>query len=93
MKTEAPRRPDAPRLARRTSLAAVVALLAAAWLPTAHAAGGIEQLRAFLTGTQSARGEFTQRVARRDGTAVGQPARGSFVFQRPGRFRWTYEQP
>jgi outer membrane lipoprotein carrier protein len=93
MRTEAPRRPAAPRLARRSLLAAGVALLMAAWWPAAQAAGGIEQLRAFLTGTQSARGEFTQRVARRDGTAVGQPARGSFVFQRPGRFRWTYEQP
>ncbi|MEY2897078.1 MAG: hypothetical protein RL669_1347 [Pseudomonadota bacterium] len=81
------------REARGHLWAAVLALAAAAWVVPAHASGGIEQLRAFLTATQSAKGEFSQRVARRDGQAVGQPARGSFVFQRPGRFRWTYEQP
>lgn len=93
MKTEARRRSTVLRLARRPLLAAGLALLAAAWLPSAQAASGIEQLRVFLTGTQSAKGEFTQRVTRRDGTAVGKPSRGSFVFQRPGRFRWIYEQP
>jgi outer membrane lipoprotein carrier protein len=74
-------------------LAAALGLTAATWIVPAHASSGIEQLRAFLTGTQTARGEFSQRVTRRDGQAVGPPSRGSFVFQRPGRFRWTYEQP
>lgn len=74
-------------------LAAGLAVTAAAWLAPAHAASGVEQLRAFLTETQSAKGEFSQRVVRRDGQAVGPPSRGSFVFQRPGRFRWSYEQP
>lgn len=83
----------AGRAVRRRVLGAVLSVAVAAWLMPAQAANGVEQLRAFLTGTQSARGEFTQRVTRRDGTAVGPPSRGSFVFQRPGRFRWTYEQP
>jgi len=55
-------------------------------------AGGVDQLRAFLAQTRAARGEFTQRVVGRGGQRV-QSSSGSFVFQRPGRFRWTYTRP
>lgn len=61
------------------------ALLAA----PAHAAA-LDQLRAFLTQTSSARGEFTQQVLRGNATQVSS---GRFTFQRPGRFRWLYEKP
>jgi outer membrane lipoprotein carrier protein len=53
-------------------------------------AAGLDQLRSFLTQTMSARGEFVQRVSRN--TSVQQSS-GRFVFQRPGRFRWSYEKP
>jgi len=55
----------------------------------AHAAA-LDQLRAFLTQTTSARGEFTQQVVRNNSTQV---STGRFTFQRPGRFRWLYEKP
>lgn len=62
-----------------------------ALLAPAHG-GSLDQLRAFLTQTGSARGEFVQRVAARSGSA--QPvSNGRFAFQRPGKFRWTYEKP
>jgi chaperone LolA len=61
-------------------------------LATQAQAAAIEQLRSFLTQTTSARGEFVQRVARSSGAAV-QESGGRFVFQRPGRFRWSYERP
>jgi len=62
-----------------------------ALLAPAHG-GSLDQLRAFLTQTSSARGEFVQRVAARSGSA--QPiSSGRFAFQRPGKFRWTYEKP
>jgi len=61
-------------------------------IATQAQAGAIEQLRSFLTQTTSARGEFVQRVARGAGAAV-QESGGRFVFQRPGRFRWSYERP
>ncbi len=68
-----------------------VAALGCMLLPAAHA-GSLEQLRSFLTQTNSARGEFVQRVSGQKGSA--QPvSSGSFVFQRPGKFRWTYEKP
>jgi outer membrane lipoprotein carrier protein len=66
--------------------------LAAAALPVVAFAGSVEQLRGFLSQTQSARGEFTQRVSGRS-AAVPQQSSGAFVFQRPGKFRWTYAKP
>ena len=53
-------------------------------------ATGVDQLRSFLTQTTSARGEFVQRVTR---SASTQQSSGQFVFQRPGKFRWSYEKP
>ncbi len=71
---------------RFAAFAAVCALAAPA------PAAPLDQLRAFLTQTASARGEFVQRVSGRSGTA--QPAAsGRFVFQRPGKFRWSYDKP
>lgn len=55
-------------------------------------ASSLEQYQAFLNGTQSARAAFEQKVYDRDGRLV-QDAKGSFVFQRPGRFRWIYDKP
>jgi len=55
-------------------------------------AAAIERFRAFARSTQSARAEFEQKVSDRSGKPV-QEAKGSFVFQRPGRFRWTYAKP
>jgi len=55
-------------------------------------ASSLDQFKAFFSGTQSARASFEQKVHDRDGKVV-QEAKGSFVFQRPGRFRWTYDKP
>lgn len=57
----------------------------------AHAAA-LDQFRSFANGTQSARASFEQKVYDRSGKLV-QDAKGSFVFQRPGRFRWVYAKP
>lgn len=69
---------------------AVVALTCALVAPAQ--AGSLDQLRTFLTQTSSARGEFVQRVSASRGSAQP-PSSGRFVFQRPGRFRWTYDKP
>ena len=66
---------------------ALVLLLAA----TAHAAS-IDRYREFLDGTRSARADFEQKVYDRSGQLV-QESKGSFVFQRPGKFRWVYDKP
>ncbi len=71
-----------------------VGLLAAAALPAR--ADGLEALEAFLRTARTGRADFTQTVT---GPArEGQPARsrvssGTFEFQRPSRFRFTYRKP
>jgi len=90
---------NAARLLRRAvaACAAPLVLLAAAGV---HAAP-TDQLHAFLAQTSSARGDFTQRtpgqrsVSASGASVAGKPAvsHGSFEFQRPGRFRWTYTAP
>jgi outer membrane lipoprotein carrier protein len=55
-------------------------------------ASSIDRFKSFLRTTQSARAEFEQKVYGRDGKLM-QEAKGSFVFLRPGRFRWTYAKP
>jgi outer membrane lipoprotein carrier protein len=71
----------------------------ALWLHAgAASADALDQLHQFLGQTQSAKGRFSQKSPAQTGAPKGQTAanaqsQGSFEFQRPGRFRWTYEQP
>lgn len=58
----------------------------------AVAADGVSLLKQFVAGTQSARGTFVQSVYRQNG-GRGEQSSGEFVFERPGRFRWTYVKP
>lgn len=59
---------------------------------TTAQAAAIERFKSFVRGTQSARGEFEQKVHDRGGRLT-QESKGSFVFQRPGLFRWVYAKP
>src|SRR5258706_12088444 len=52
----------------------------------------IERFKMFVRTTQSARADFEQKVYDRGGKLV-QESKGSFVFLRPGRFRWVYAKP
>jgi outer membrane lipoprotein carrier protein len=67
-------------------------VLALALFATSAYADAIERFKSFVRSTQSARADFEQNVHARDGK-VTQASKGSFVFQRPGRFRWTYAKP
>jgi outer membrane lipoprotein carrier protein len=53
---------------------------------------GLDQLQAFLDGTRTSRGTFTQSVTSKTRPAA-QTSSGTFAFARPGKFRWTYEKP
>jgi outer membrane lipoprotein carrier protein len=55
-------------------------------------AAALERFKTFLRTTQSARASFEQKVQDRSGKLV-QESRGTFVFLRPGRFRWEYLKP
>lgn len=61
-------------------------------LSAAALAGGVDQLHAFLDGTKSARGAFSQAVVAKSGRKPQQSA-GIFALARPGKFRWSYELP
>jgi len=55
-------------------------------------ASGLDQLHAFLNDTKTSKGTFKQSVASKTRPAP-QNSGGSFAFQRPGKFRWTYDKP
>jgi outer membrane lipoprotein carrier protein len=70
------------------SLLAVVLICASSF---ANAAA-IERFKTFAKSTQTARGSFEQKVYDRD-RRLSQESKGSFAFQRPGKFRWVYDKP
>ena len=55
-------------------------------------AESLGRFKTFVRSTQSARADFEQKVFDRSGKLT-QESKGSFVFQRPGLFRWTYAKP
>lgn len=70
---------------------AIVAL-ALAFAGGGASAGGIDELHAFLDGAKNGRATFRQAVVSKNARG-GQMSSGTFAFQRPGKFRWTYEKP
>ncbi len=56
----------------------------------AHATA-LDQFKSFVSGTKSARGEFTQTQVMK--TKTGKTSSGTFVFARPGKFIWMYQKP
>src|SRR5260370_24562688 len=68
-----------------------LALLTILFASAAQAAS-TDRFKSFLRTTQTARGAFEQKVYDRGGKLV-QESKGSFVFLRPGRFRWVYDKP
>jgi len=55
-------------------------------------ASGLDDFLAFNSSSKTATGRFDQQVFDRSGKAV-EKASGTFAFQRPGKFRWTYDKP
>lgn len=55
-------------------------------------AASLERFQSYLRTTQSARGDFEQKVYDKTGRLV-QDSSGSFALLRPNRFRWTYAKP
>src|SRR5712691_6798280 len=67
-------------------------LLLALLVASGVQAAAIERFKSFVRTTQSARADFEQKVYDRNRKLV-QESKGSFVFLRPGRFRWVYDKP
>lgn len=73
-------------------LVAVALATAAVTLPALGHASGIGEFRTFFSRTHSAQGSFIQSVVSAPGRKPVQSS-GTFVMERPGKFRWTYERP
>src|SRR5213075_2782191 len=82
--------PPWPRMAIARSWSS--SALVAAMLACAAQASGLDDFLAFNSQTKTATARFEQQVMGRDGKVV-ETGSGTFVFARPGKFRWTYEKP
>ena len=71
------------------------ALCTAAMLIMASSAeaSALEQFKTFVSGTKSAKGEFSQQQVLSKPGKVAPVSTGTFVFARPGKFVWTYQKP
>jgi outer membrane lipoprotein carrier protein len=70
----------------------ILAVLMLFVIPASAHAGAIEKLKTFIAATHSAQANFTQEVLDQNGKRI-QSASGIMQFQRPGKFRWTYQKP
>ncbi|MBI3716439.1 MAG: outer membrane lipoprotein chaperone LolA [Betaproteobacteria bacterium] len=69
-----------------------VVLLLVMWATLQARADVLADFRTFMNATQSGRSEFVQTVTDAKGRET-QKAKGTFVFVRPGKFHFHYEQP
>jgi outer membrane lipoprotein carrier protein len=60
--------------------------------PCAASASSVEELKAFLEQTTTARARFAQMILDKN-LRMLQQATGTMQFSRPGRFRWEYDRP
>ena len=77
----------------RTKISLPVMALAAGLLwSNLASASALDQFKLFVSSTQSAKGEFVQRLVKvESGTVkISYTYSGTFVFARPGKFIWTY---
>ncbi len=70
----------------------IFAVLMLSVLPLNAHAAAIEKLKTFIAATHSAQANFTQEVLDQNGKRI-QSASGTMQFQRPGKFRWSYQKP
>ena len=61
-------------------------------VPLSAYAGGVDRLKAFISGAKTAEADFTQTVSGKSGK-ITQQVSGKMAFARPGKFRWDYAAP
>jgi outer membrane lipoprotein carrier protein len=83
--------PTIPHIREITMKHIPAALMLLSFSFAVHAAA-IEKLKTFIAATHSAQANFTQEVFDQTGKRI-QKASGIMQFQRPGKFRWTYQKP
>jgi len=61
-------------------------------LPLSVKASAIESLKTFVSKAQTFRADFSQTLLDKNFQVI-KKASGSMMFERPGKFRWVYDQP
>lgn len=61
-------------------------------LPTMALGSAIESLNTFIQEAKTVRAIFSQTLLDKDGRTI-QESSGTMLFERPDKFRWTYEKP
>lgn len=61
-------------------------------LPLSVKANAIESLKTFVSKAQTFRADFSQTLLDKNFQVI-KKASGSMMFERPGKFRWVYDQP
>ncbi len=61
-------------------------------LPTVAQGSAIESLKTFIREAQTVRANFSQTLLDKDARTI-QESSGTMLFERPDKFRWTYEKP
>ncbi len=61
-------------------------------LPSMAQAAALDSLKSFIHGTRTVRATFSQTLLDKN-MRVMQKTSGTMQFERPGKFRWTYEKP
>lgn len=61
-------------------------------IPLGSYAAATDKLKTFASATHSAQANFTQELLDKNGKRI-QFASGKMQFERPGKFRWEYQQP
>ncbi|MDE3022373.1 MAG: outer membrane lipoprotein chaperone LolA [Pseudomonadota bacterium] len=70
----------------------LLAIAFSGWVQPVFASSSLEHLKQFMAQAHSMQASFTQTVYSQHQQVI-QQASGNMVFDRPGKFRWTYDKP
>lgn len=76
----------------RSSCSTFFLLLFGILVPASVEASAIDSLKAFIQETRTVRANFSQTLYDRNARTL-QESNGTLQFERPKKFRWTYEKP
>ena len=76
---------------RRNNLSRIICLVCLIF-PVVASADAIDKLKTYISSTHSGQANFTQDVLDKGGKKI-QSASGNMQFERPGKFRWSYQKP
>lgn len=76
----------------RSSCSTFFLLLFGILVPASVEASAIDSLKAFIRETRTVRANFSQTLYDRNARTL-QESNGTLQFERPEKFRWTYEKP